>query len=93
LRQNLQSIPAENKEALSRVILLIKKLFIRVYYGILRQKRLRFYTCFHVLKPSLHVYTPVNEKMHVFTPELWRFACLIFQRDLSFIFALLVRKR
>jgi len=24
----------------------------------------------------------VNEKTHIFTPELWRFACLIFGRGL-----------
>jgi len=27
------------------------------------------------------VSTRVNEKMHVFTPELWQFVCLIFGRD------------
>jgi len=36
--------PTENKAAFSRVILLIKKMCIHVYYGGLRQKRL----CEHV---------------------------------------------
>jgi len=54
-----------------------------VYYGGLWQKRLckwdftRVFMCF---KPLLHVYARVNVKTHVFTPELWQFACLIFCR-------------
>jgi len=38
-----------------------------MYYGDLQQKTLR-----------LLMYARVNQKMQVFTPELWQFVCLIF---------------
>jgi len=59
-------IPTEDKAAFSCVILLKNNAYSRVFW--------RFRT-------KIIVKAHVNEKMYVFTPELWQFVCPIFGRD------------
>jgi len=57
--------PTKNKAAFSRVILLIKKCV---------------FTCIMAVYDKKDFVNKCKQKMHFFTPELWRFECLIFVR-------------